>query len=127
MAYINLDSPLNIVLVSVCVLAVLYLIYRMFFSTPTTTPIITPQMTTAYNAAAVNQGLTAADVRSPQENFEATSGSNLNVFDTRQKLNQNLDLLGTKIFESTVANKFNKSRKLLSEPLVNKISLLVSL
>jgi hypothetical protein len=102
-----LDSPLNIVLIGVCVIAVLYLIYRMFFDKPITTPQITTKAA-SYDAAAVQQGLTAAGVNTTQENFEATTNSTTLVLDTKDKFNKNITYFITTFVKMINMDNVNK-------------------
>jgi hypothetical protein len=102
-----LDSPLNIVLIGVCIIAVLYLIYRMFFDKPTTTPQITTKAA-SYDAAAVQQGLTAAGVNTTQENFEATTNSTTLVLDTADKFNKNFTYFMTTFIKMINMDNVNK-------------------
>jgi hypothetical protein len=102
-----LDSPFNIVLIGVCVIAVLYLIYRMFFDKPITTPQITTKAA-SYDAAAVQQGLTAAGVNTSQENFEATTNSTTLVLDTTDKFNKNFTYYMTTFIKMINMDNVNK-------------------
>jgi hypothetical protein len=61
-----LDSPFNIILIGVCVIAVLYLIYRMFFDKPTTS--ITKS--SSYDEDAVNRALKAGNIKTTAEHFQ---------------------------------------------------------
>ena len=118
MSGINLDSPLNMFLVGVCVLAVLYLIYKVFFIKTTTTaslPTIALLPTTAnkpYDVTAVNNALAASGVKTVgQENFEATTSSGVLVFDTINKINKNYSKFLATFFKNIDINYINDNIK----------------